>query len=85
MRTQRLNFIQALNFVLAGYSVRTYSEDAKVLGIVLDSNVVKLKMNATVSHPLKTTRVMDGKDMLMLSQYEYHAGDDKSIKGYFKE
>ena len=82
-RTQRLNILEALNFVLAGHTVKAYSRDAKVLAISLKDGEIRLEMNATLDHPKKTTRLLHGRDLPMLADIEWHAGDDRSIKGYF--
>ncbi len=77
MKTQRLNLLEAMNFALAGHEVKCYTEDY----------TLKLKKgNLAVYHPTVRKGILIGphqfKKMLDL---QWHAGDDRTIKGYYEE
>ena len=81
-RTQRLNICEALNYALAGHKVEPYNKE-KVLWMKYVDGRLKIKMQSTLEHPKRTERLVNGDDWVYLKELQWHAGDNKTIKGYF--
>ena len=79
-RTQRLNLCEALNYVLAGYQARPYNQE-KIISMQMKDGKLTVTKQATLENQKKTTRMVSGDDFEYLSSLEWHAGDDKTIKG----
>ena len=77
MKTQRLHLLEAMNFALAGHDVNSYEG-----GFTL-----KLKKGyLSLYHDLfKRGIAFTSSDMKNLKDHQWHAGDNRSIKGYYNE
>ncbi len=81
MKTQRLNLLEAINLAFAGHTCTCYSD--RVQSIQYEQDELTLTKTPTLEHPRASTRILDGRDIFWLKDQEFHAGDDKSIKGYY--
>jgi len=81
MRTQNLNLAEALNLALAGHIIKLRTDKAESIQFI--SGELTITKTPTVDHPNKTTRLLDGRDFNWLKDEKFHAGDDRSIIGYY--
>jgi len=81
MRTQKLNFAEAINLALAGHTIKLYSD--KAVAIQYKDDEFTITKTPTIDNPNQTTRLLDGRDFKWLKDEKFHAGDDKSIQGYY--
>jgi len=77
MKTQRLNLLEAINFALAGYEVKSYTG-----GYTIKHKNGYLALYSTV---FPRGRLLNIKNMYEVMNEQWHAGDDRSIEGYFNE
>ncbi len=77
MKTQRLNLLEAMNFALAGHEVKSYK----------DGYTIKLKNGYLALYHKDFNRgmMLTGSNIIYLKYFEWHAGDDRTIKGYYEE
>ena len=77
MKTQRINLLEAMNFALAGHEVKSYK----------DGYTIKLKNGYLALYHAEFNRgiLLTAGNLRYLKDFEWHAGDDKTIKGYYEE
>jgi len=81
MRTQNLNLAETINLVLAGHVVRFRSDKAESIQFV--DGELTITKTPTIEHPKRSTRLITGRDFEWLKDEKFHAGDDRSIQGYY--
>ena len=77
MKTQRLNLLEAMNFAMAGYTVTSYAGDIRM----------KLKNDCIAMYTEKVPRGKKITSELIraFQDFQWHAGDDRSITGYYDD
>ena len=81
MRTNQLNLSEALNLVFAGHRAEFISDVAE--SIQYEGGELTITKAANLMHQRKSTRLIDGRDFLMLKDEKFNVGDDNSIQGYY--
>ena len=76
MKTQRLNLLEAMNFAMAGHTVTSYT-DQFTLKLKDDTYLAVYHKTFTRGKLLSPFLIKQIQDM------EWHAGDDRSITGYY--
>ncbi len=81
MKTQQITLLEAINFVMSDKVVEVISPKAD--SIQLDGDRITITIPPNTVKTNRSTRLLTSKDMFWLKDDLFHAGDDRSIKGYY--
>jgi len=82
MKTQRLTFLEALNFLMNGHEIYCYEN-----GVIMFDKRGKIRVeipSGIFDHQRNTSRWLDAGDFEWAKELTWYAGDDRSIQPFFK-
>lgn len=81
MKTQRLTFLEALNFLMAGHDIRCYKNGVRMYQ---KDGAVRVEIPQGIfDHVRSSDRLFDARDFEWAKELEWTSGDDRSIRPFF--